>query len=180
MPTYRKRAKNKRIYPEDPIYNNKSYRIDWKIIGKNIARRRVELNYTQQNLSDITGIPSVTISQFERNNYGKHPNPHQLVILMHALKMDANALYDGILESEPLSKTEKALNELMKNINAEIAKSELYQSALENDRRHTLKPLTVNKYKNDGPNTKVADTNKTGYNQSNMEIPITNENNTPS
>ena len=96
MPTYRKRAKNKRIYPEDPIYNNKSYRIDWKIIGKNIARRRVELNYTQQNLSDITGIPSVTISQFERNNYGKHPNPHQLVILMHALKMDANALYDGI------------------------------------------------------------------------------------
>jgi len=168
MAIFRKRVKSERVYTEDPIYNNKSYHIDWKIVGKNIARRRRELKMTQQNLADITGIPSGKISQFENNTGGKHPNNSQIVIIMHALKMDANAVYDGVLELDPLTRTEKHLNELVKNISAEITKSELYQSALENDKRHIPKPLTVSTLKYDAPASKVAENNRDNYKKTDL------------
>ena len=166
MPFIKKRAKSERVYPEDPVYNSKNYKIDWSIICRNIERRRIELNLTQQNLSEITGIPSLRLSQFENHSKsGKHPNFHEIVILMNALKMDANAMFDGILSLKPLSRTEKNLNELLKNISAEIARSELYESASENDKRHMPKPLKVTPFKFDDSSHKVAD-NKGDFNQS--------------
>ena len=143
MGIIKRRAKHIKNYTEDPIYNNTSFRFNWKILGKNIARRRLELGYTQQDLSDITGIPAVMISQFENNLNGKHPNNSQIVILMHALRMDANAIYSGNADSATLSTTEKNLAELMENIRAEIFKSDIYKSAQVNDRRNIPKSLGI-------------------------------------
>ena len=166
MPFIKKRAKSEKVYPEDPIYNSKNYKFDWTVLCKNIERRRLELNLTQINLSEITGIPSGRISQFETYpKSNKHPNYNEIVILMHALKMDANAMYDGILDIDSLSKTEKNLNELIKNISAEIARSELYESALENDKRHISKPLSVSPLKYNAPDSNVAEKNTDGFNQ---------------
>ncbi|SFG54500.1 helix-turn-helix domain-containing protein [Oribacterium sp. WCC10] len=159
MGIIKRRAKHKQTYTEDPIYNNLSYRFDWKIVGKNIARRRLELGYTQQDLSDITGIPSVMISQFENNLSGKHPNNSQLVILMHALKMDANAIYNGNIDTATMTKTDRNLLELIDNIRAEIYKSELYKGAQENDRRNTPKPLGLKHIGYNSPKRNIAEDN---------------------
>lgn len=163
MGIIKRRAKHIKTYTEDPIYNNASYRFDWKILGKNIARRRLELGYTQQDLSDITGIPAVMISQFENNLNGKHPNNSQIVILMHALNMDANAIYSGNADSGTLSTTDKNLAELMENIRAEIYKSEIYKSAQINDRRNIPKPLGLKQSEYTSPERGVAERSTDNY-----------------
>lgn len=164
MPFIKKRAKSEKVYPEDPIYNSKNYKFDWTVLCKNIERRRLELNLTQINLSEITGIPSGRISQFETYpKSNKHPNYNEIVILMHALKMDANAMYDGIMDIDSLTNTEKNLKELIKNISTEIVRSELYESALENDKKYIPKPLSVAPLKHNAPDSKVAENNTVSY-----------------
>lgn len=141
MSTVRKRAKHGKTYTEDPIYNNSNYVFDWKIVGKNLSRRRLELGMTQQDLSDLTGIPTMMISQFENNTNGKHPSNKHLVILMHALNIDANTIYSGNIDSGSLNKTDQYLNELMHNIKAELYKSELYKDAVKYQDRFKPKSL---------------------------------------
>jgi len=130
MPTVRKRAKHTKTFTEDPIYNNTNYKFDWTIVGKNLYRRRMELGMTQQDVSDCTGIPAKMISQYENNTNGKHPSHKHLVILMHALNVDPNTIYSGIVDSGTLSNTDKCLNELIRNIRASIIRSDLYKDSL--------------------------------------------------
>ncbi len=130
MPIVRKRAKHNKLYTLDPVYNNTDYTFDWKIVGRIIARRRVDLGMTQQDLSDRTGIPAMMISQFENNTNGKHPSNKHLVILMHALNIDANTIYSGNIDIASLSNTDKYVNELIRCIRADIYRSELYKDSI--------------------------------------------------
>ena len=157
MAIIKRRAKHIKTYTEDPVYNNSSFQFDWKKLGRNIARRRLEMGFTQQDLSDITGIPAVMISQFENNLNGKHPNNSQIVILMHALKMDANAIYSGNADVASLSQTDKNMLELLDNIRAEIVKSELYKSAEKNDERSKPKSLGKTSIEYNPPERDVAE-----------------------
>ncbi len=147
MSTVRKRAKHGKSYSEDPVYNNSNYVFDWKIVGKNISRRRLELGMTQQDLSDLTGIPTMMISQFENNTNGKHPSNKHLVILMHALNIDANTIYSGNIDPELSTITDKYIIELMSSIKSELYNSNLYKDALEY--RKKFKPKSLGKIDSD-------------------------------
>lgn len=76
------------------------------MMGKKILERRKKLAITQQQLSDITGIKTTTISHYE--NGITYPNEENLMLLMKALRCDANYLFSwGEMETISLSEIEK-------------------------------------------------------------------------
>lgn len=128
------RAKHKEntVYTEDPVYNNRDYRFDWQRFGKTMKRLRLEAQLTQDDLAAITGISSSMISQFE-NAYQskqqagpKHPNLNQLVCILHALKVDANALFESNLSMPTMSERDQAVEELVDEFRLMLKQSEFY------------------------------------------------------
>lgn len=76
------------------------------MIGTKILERRKILGMTQKQLSDISGIKTPTISNYENNV--SSPNEENLKSLMKALKCDANYLFSwGEMETISLSEIEK-------------------------------------------------------------------------
>lgn len=75
------------------------------MMGKKILERRKKLAITQQQLSDITGIKTTTISHYE--NGITYPNEENLMLLMKALRCDANYLFGWITENFVLTENEK-------------------------------------------------------------------------
>ncbi len=68
------------------------------MIGDKIRQRRLELNLTQANLSNMTNIKKNTISNYENNI--SSPSEENLFNLMKALKCDANYLFEDFLKLE--------------------------------------------------------------------------------
>lgn len=62
------------------------------MIGNMIKARRSELGFTQAQLSEMTGIKSTTISNYENNI--SSPSDDNIYKLMEALKCDANYLFE--------------------------------------------------------------------------------------
>lgn len=128
------RAKHKEntVYTEDPIYNNRDYHFDWQRFGKTMKRLRLEAHLTQDDLAAITGISSSMISQFEnayqsKHQSGpKHPNQDQLVCILHALKVDANALFESNLSMPTMSERDQAVEELVDEFRLMLKQSEFY------------------------------------------------------
>lgn len=76
------------------------------MIGDKIKERRLELGLTQSQLSNMTGIKSTTISNYENNI--SSPSEKNLFLLFSALKCDANYLFEWEkIEELILSPTEK-------------------------------------------------------------------------
>jgi transcriptional regulator with XRE-family HTH domain len=66
------------------------------VISKNITKRREELNLTQSELSDLSGISKGQISEYERSI--SLPKADALYKLAIAMKTDINYFYNGINE----------------------------------------------------------------------------------
>lgn len=62
------------------------------MIGDRLKQRRVQLGITQNQVSEITGIKSTTISNYENNI--STPSEENIYKLMEALKCDANYLFE--------------------------------------------------------------------------------------
>ena len=128
------RAKHKEntVYTEDPIFNNRDYHFDWERFGKTMKRLRLEAQLTQDDLAAITGISSSMISQFEnayqskQQSTPKHPNQDQLVCILHALKVDANALFESNLTMPTMSERDQAVEELVNEFRLMLKQSDFY------------------------------------------------------
>lgn len=135
MSSFTSRAKHKEntVYTEDPVYNNRDYRFDWKLFGKTLKRLRVDAHLTQEDLACITGISSSMISQFENayqskyQSSPKHPNQEQLICILHALKVDANALFAAHLTAPAMSERDRAVEELVDQFRTVLKQSDFYQ-----------------------------------------------------
>ena len=141
------RAKHKEntVYPEDPIYNNRDYHFDWQRFGKTMKRLRLEAHLTQDDLAAITGISSSMISQFEnayqskQQRTPKHPNQDQLICILHALKVDANALFESNLSMPSMSERDQVVEELVNEFRLMLKQSEFYMHYDETTRQDEKK-----------------------------------------
>ena len=58
-----------------------------EILQKNIQKYRIERNYTQEKLSEITGISADYLSEIERGK--KTPSLKRFIIIANALDIEA-------------------------------------------------------------------------------------------
>ena len=58
-----------------------------EILQKNIKKYRIERNYTQEKLSEITGISADYLSEIERGK--KTPSLKRFIIIANALDIEA-------------------------------------------------------------------------------------------
>lgn len=154
MSSFISRAKHKEntVYTEDPFYNNRDYHFDWKLFGRTLKRLRVDAHLTQEDLACITGISSSMISQFENayqskyQSSPKHPNQEQLICILHALRVDANALFAAHLSTPAMSERDRAVEELVDQFRTVIKQSDFY---LHYDEHHIHAPANPYPKKSD-------------------------------
>lgn len=70
-------------------------------IGERIRNERKTIYLTQRQLSDITGIPVTTISDYEKNKY--EPNATNILKLSTALECSISWLISGKIENVKIS-----------------------------------------------------------------------------
>ena len=73
-------------------------------IGNRIKHKRKELNMTQKELSDMTGIPTTTISDYEKDKY--EPNATNILKISDVIKCKISWLVTGKIENFNISTTE--------------------------------------------------------------------------
>jgi transcriptional regulator with XRE-family HTH domain len=74
-----------------------------KILGQEIQRRRIEKNFSQEYLAEITGLHRTYISQLERGL--KSPSVRVLNHITRALNVKMSEFFQGVEESLSVDKS---------------------------------------------------------------------------
>lgn len=75
-------------------------------IGKRIKEARERLGYTQKELGDLIGVTASAVTNYE--NETSHPKEAILYKLLEVLNVDANYLFQDVLEQVSKEKTDSS------------------------------------------------------------------------
>jgi transcriptional regulator with XRE-family HTH domain len=107
---------------------------DWQAVADAITDRLAELEMTQKELADRSGLSVTTIRQIQRNYSARHRSPRTLADISEGLRWQPNHLA-RILEGAPTTSDDRSMRADLDQLRREVAELRTRMEVVEQAQR---------------------------------------------